>query len=138
MLSLEQYLAYARQLSEAQPAQQKQVYQQVAAAYQQNPSPHRKLRYALTLDVLASPYSDPRKALQLFRELAAAQPPLPQELALLVTLQVHALQRRLELSDRVAILTKALHDADAKMDALTDIEQKLDPPPSEQDASQAE
>lgn len=128
MLALDNYLAYARLLREAPPAQQKRVSQGAVAAYQQDPTPHRKLRYALTLEVLASPYSDPRKALHLLEELAAATPPLPRDIQLLVDMQVHALRQRLELTDRVAILTKALHDADAKIDALTDIEQNLERP----------
>ncbi len=135
MLRLEDYLAYARLLSQVQPAEQKKVYQQAISAHQKSPTPHRKLRYALTLEVLASPYSDPRKALHLFKELAAATPPLPRELWLLVNMEVHTLQQRLELTDRVAILTKALHDADAKIDALTDIEQSLERPTGGQDAT---
>ena len=135
MLGLEDYLSYAKLLSAAQLPQQKRVYQQAVAAYRENPTPHRKLRYALTLEVLASPYSDPRRALHLFKELAAAEPPLPEDIRLLVDLQIHALQQRLELTDRVAILNKALQDADAKIDALTDIEQSLEPPASEPDTT---
>ncbi|MGH8528788.1 MAG: hypothetical protein ACRETN_02950 [Nevskiales bacterium] len=134
MLSLEQYLAYTRLLTAARPAQQKKVYQQAVSAYRRNPTPHNQLRYALTLSVLDSPYGDSEQAHKLFKALAAT--PLPRDLGALVNLQLHVLQHRRALTDRVAILSKALDDAAAKIDALTTIEQKLERPAREQDIIQ--
>lgn len=136
MLTLEQYLAYTRLLTTVRPAQQKKVYQQAVSAYRRSRTPHNRLRYALTLSVLGSPYGDAKKAHELFKELAGPNTPLPRDLWLLVNLQINALQQRQELTDRVAILSNAVEDAAAKIDALTTIEQKLEQPASEPEVIQ--
>lgn len=130
MLSLEQYLAYTQLLASVRPAQQKKVYQQAASAYRRSRTPHNRLRYALTLSVLDSPYGDADQAHRLLEELAAPGTTLPRELLLLVNLQLNSLQQRRTLGARVAILNKAVEDATAKIDALTTIEQKLEQPAS--------
>ncbi len=131
--AVKDYLAYMHSLVTASPQRKRRSYQQAAAAYQKNPTPHNQLRLALALSTLGEPYEDLTKARRLLKELSATPERLPADVKWLVTLQFSAVDQRLALAERNAILRKQLEDAEEKIDALTTIEQTLEQPASEEE-----
>jgi hypothetical protein len=141
-------------LAQAAPAEQAEIVAAAREAYERAPQGSAKLRYALLLATPGHPARDPVLAQKLLRELAA-QPetllPLERAVALIELAQLNdeqglkadnerlqsdeqradhergaATQRRLQAElDENARLRKQLEDAQAKLDAIANIERNL-------------
>ncbi|HXG29845.1 MAG TPA: hypothetical protein VNJ47_13480 [Nevskiales bacterium] len=122
-----EYLAYMHMLAVAPPATRKSLYQQAVRSQREQATPHTKLRLALALATLDSPYGDVNKARQLYRELLPSAQSMP-EIESLLQVQLAEAQQRLALEERLALMQQRLDKAEAKIQALTTIEQTLDPP----------
>lgn len=126
-----EYLTYMHMLAVATPATQKTLYQQAARNYREQATPHDKLRFALALSLLDAPYGDAAKARQLYRELLPPAQPVPQAIESLLQVQLNGVGQRLALEERLALLQQELGKAEAKIQALTTIEQTLEQPAPE-------
>lgn len=126
-----EYLTYMHMLAVATPATQKNLYQQAARNYRERATPHDKLRFALALSLLDAPYGDAAKARQLYRELLPPAQPVPPEIESLLQVQLNEIKQRLILEERLALLQQELDKAEAKIQALTTIEQTLEQPAPE-------
>lgn len=141
-------------LAQAAPAEQAEIVAAARASYEHAPQGSAKLRYALMLATPGHPARDPAAAQKLLRELAA-QPetllPLERAVALVELAQLNdelelkgeidrlqsdeqradherstATQRRLQAEmEENARLHKQLEDAQAKLDAIANIERNL-------------
>jgi hypothetical protein len=141
-------------LAQAAPAEQAEIVAAARESYERSPQSSAKLRYALLLATLGHPARDPVAAQKLLRELAA-QPeallPFERAVTLLELAQLNdelelkadnerlqsdeqradhehgaATQRRLQAElDENARLRKQLEDAQAKLDAVANIERNL-------------
>jgi len=142
-------------LAQAGPAEQAEIVTSAREAYDRAPQGSAKLRYALMLSTPGHPARDPALAQKLLRELAAQPEtlvPLERAVALLELAQLNreldlkvdnarlaqndelradhernaASQRRLQAEmDENARLRKQLEDAQAKLDAIANIERNL-------------
>jgi hypothetical protein len=122
-----EYTTYMHMLAVAPPATQKSLYQQVARSYREQLTPHSKLRFALALGLLGAPYGDAAKARQLYKELLPAAQAAP-DIESLLQIRLSEAQHRLALEERLALLQQRLEQAEAKIQALTTIEQTLEQP----------
>jgi hypothetical protein len=125
-----EYMTYMHMLAVAPPATQKSLYQQAARSYREHPTPHSKLRFALALGLLGAPYGDAAKARQLYKELLPAAQAAP-AIESLLQIRLSEAQHRLALEERLALLQQRLEKAEAKIQALTTIEQTLEQPAPE-------
>lgn len=152
--ALAAYLEVLQRLVESGPAEQAEIVVAAQREFELAPTPSHQLRYALALAAPNHAGSDPVKAQQLLRELLAVpETMLPAEraLAMLELMKVDqqmllaAENRRLQNDqaradrDRIAAtnrrlqaeieenarLRKALEEAQAKLDAIADIERKI-------------
>ncbi len=142
-------------LTQAGPAEQAEIVASAREAYDRTPQGSAKLRYALMLSAPGHPARDPVLAQKLLRELAAQPEtllPLERAVALLQLAQLNreldlkadnarlaqndelradhernaAAQRRLQAEmDENARLRKQLEDAQAKLDAIANIERNI-------------
>lgn len=142
-------------LVQAAPAEQAEIVAAARAAYEHSPQGSAKLRYALLLSTPGHPARDPVMAQKLLRELAAQPEvllPLERAVALVALAQLNgelalradnerlqrseelhtdhdhgaAAQRHLQAElDENARLRKQLEDAQAKLDAIANIERNL-------------
>jgi hypothetical protein len=142
-------------LTQAAPAEQAEIFAAARAAYERAPQGSTKLRYALVLATPGHPARDPQLARRLLRELAAQPEvlqPLERAVTLIELSQLNleldlksenerlsqsaearterersaAAQRRLQAEmDENAHLRKQLEDAQAKLDAIANIERNL-------------
>jgi hypothetical protein len=119
-----EYTTYMHMLAVAPPATQKSLYQQAARSYREQLTPHSKLRFALALGLLGAPYGDAAKARQLYKEL-------PPAIESLLQIRLSEAQHRLALEERLALLQQRLEKAEAKIQALTTLEQTLEQPAPE-------
>ena len=153
-LSVADILEQVRRLAEAMPAQQSEMVATAQREFELAPSPTHQLRYASMLAVPGIGASDSETARRLLRELAAkpeALMPAERSLAMIELTQVdHRLQvesenQRLQTSaerndrehsaalnkrlqtelDENARLKKELDEAQAKLDAIANIERSL-------------
>jgi hypothetical protein len=142
-------------LSQAAPAEQAEIFASARETYDRAPQGSAKLRYALMLATPGHPARDPTLARKLLRELAAQPEtlqPLERAVTLVELSQLNteleakaenerlsqngeartererstATQRRLQAEmDENARLRKQLEDAQAKLDAIANIERNL-------------
>jgi hypothetical protein len=142
-------------LAQAAPAEQAEIVAAARASFERSPQGSAKLRYALMLATPGHPARDPVTAQKLLRELAAqpeALLPLERAVTLVQLAQLNgelglkadnerlqrsdeqhadhergaAAQRRLQAElDENAKLRKQLEDAQAKLDAIANIERNL-------------
>ena len=142
-------------LAQAAPAEQAEIFTAARDAYDRTPQGSAKLRYALMLATPGHPARDPELSRKLLRELAAQPEvlqPLERAVTLVELAQINkelelktenerlsqsgetradrdhnaAAQRRLQTEmDDNARLRKQLEDAQAKLDAIANIERNL-------------
>jgi hypothetical protein len=115
-------------LSVAVPETQRSLYQQAAQYYRQEGTPHAKLRFALALGLLDTPYGDVAKAQRLYKELLPPEQAAPPEIEALLRVRLSEARQRLILEERLALLQQDLDKAEAKIQALTTIEKTLEQP----------
>jgi len=127
------YLNTVEQLTRASPAEQLALRQQARSDFRAEPSALNRLRLALMLtsDHQSSP--NLLRARELLAELLATAETLPDALVALLRWQDQQLAARLQLHAELASLRQqlaeqkvALIEAEAKLEALTSIEQTIE------------
>jgi hypothetical protein len=152
--ALAQDLEQLRHLAQAMPAQQAEIVATAQREFELAPTPAHQLRYAMMLSLPGHPAADPGKAQQLLRTLVARPESLPPPQFALAAIQLQQVDQRLaastdtqrlqanvERSDREHSATlnkrlqsevdenmrlrKELDEAQAKLDAIANIERSL-------------
>lgn len=135
------YVNLASQLAEADASGRDAIYLKASQDYAREPSETNKLYLALVLGTAGHTYTDMARADQLLIELEAMNEQRPPVMASLVRMRramfsltraAHVQLRSLTRENRD--LQKKLQDAEAKIKALTAIEQKLEAPAADSDA----
>jgi len=129
----ETYFDILRQLTGASPAEQLALRQQARTTYREQPDAVNRLRLILMLASDHRSLANLQRARELLAELLAGAEVLPSELTALLRWQAQQLQGRLQLLEELALLRQqlaehkvALIEAEAKLEALTSIEQTLE------------
>jgi hypothetical protein len=143
-----------QRLAQAGPAEQAEIIASARAAFERAPMSSAQLQYALALSVPGTTDRDLARARMLLRELASQPEPLPPAARALLLMELAHVDRELALSadsqrlqsnavrndrerqavasrrlqteiDENAKLRKQLDEAQAKLDAIAQIERKL-------------
>ena len=148
------YLTELYNLASGDPATQAEIYADAHSAWQLTPGPQTNLRYALVLATAGHPEADPEQAQSILRELLTQTELMTADEVSLATIHLKSVEqlivanseaRRLRAStsraaqtqeaatnQRLAIveaenrrLRRDLEDAEAKLEAITTIEQSI-------------
>lgn len=128
--SLDDYINYARSVSVLSPELRVKRHQQALAEYRQHPEMHSKIRVALVASFL-NPLPDAMEQTRaLFKELLQPALAKPPGVAALLEIRLNELDRYLAMQKQAEQLQQELDAAQAKIQALTTIEQTLESPGS--------
>lgn len=144
---LSQLGAYADlnlRLAEAEGVWLDAIYAEVAEENARAPSPMAKLRLATVLSAAGHAHTDWSRADQVLTELEATSDGQAPVMGSLVRLRRAAISQGRAVQNQLSVLTrenrslsKGLEEAEAKIKALTAIEQKLEAPSAPADAPRA-
>lgn len=138
--SLEEALQFLLQLQDATVTERKSKIRELTRLHRDDPAPANKLRLALALSVPTN--GDLGRARRLMSDLRATWPVLPLGLEALLRLRLAAMNLHAAHDEQLSTLLKEqetlkaehealrleLEDAQAKLKALTEIEQKIETP----------
>lgn len=126
--SLDDYINYARSLSALSPELRIKRHQQALADYRQHPEMHSKIRVALAASFLEPLPDAMEQTRALFKDLLQPTLVKPPGVAALLEIRLNELDRHLAMQKQAELLQQELDAAQAKIQALTTIEQTIKSP----------
>lgn len=125
---VEDHLDYARSLSTQSPELRGKRHQQALTEYRQHPETYYKIRLAIAASFL-EPLPDAMEQTRArFKELLQPSLAKPPGVAALLEIRLNELERHLAMQAQAEQLQQELDAAQAKIQALTTIEQTLETP----------